>query len=281
MTKRLRKRSLIVGFVVLLVSALISYGYALPTLAGHEYLKELKRELTTVNAALIRVADTNNLSQFSDPDVSLGSRVDQTAKAKGLISDTRKALDTFNDRVSDLPRLPLVDWYGDYQRAVVKRTHAQRLVLQSHEVLDQYERILAFLSGYTPLQRNLDERFEVIGAVDDFDTMGGQGDVVSAMASAIRADADVLRNMAVPKEFAALHSEALKTFDQAAAAFDRLAFGLNIAVNSEIYDADAEITAAAIKNKTADKNMLVALVDSSSTFLRLIELPEKVDYVER
>ena len=281
MTKRLRKRRFILGVCILLMGGAFTYGYTLPTLLGAHYLKRLDSELVTLNTALMRMADTSNLSQFADPDASLDARIDQTAQALSQAQVTRVALDTFGEHVDDLPLLPFVEWVGDYQRALIKREQAKRVVLQSREVLTAYEQMLVFMAGYTPLQRSLDERLDSMSVVDDFDTMGGRGSDVAAMASAIRIDAEILRNLAVPKDLTALHKEALQTFDQAAAAFDHLAFGLDIAVNSEIYGADAEITAAALKNKTTDKNLLVALTDVSPTFLRLSELPEKIDYVER
>jgi hypothetical protein len=52
-------------------------------------------------------------------------------------------------------------------------------------------------------------------------------------------------------------------------------------VGSEIDDAATEIAAASLNNKTTDRALLVSLIDKSPTFVRLYELPEKVDYVER
>jgi hypothetical protein len=281
MTKRLYKRILLFSGLTVLIGAAVTYAYAVPTLISDTYLEKFYDKLHALDAALIRTAHTANLSQFANPDVSLQDRLNQTADASKRVAEARVALKTFSDDISYIPQLPGLGWYGDYQEALVKRAQGLRIVVQSREELDQYESLLAFLTAYTPLQRDVDDRLARIESVEDFDTMQGQGPDVARAAAGIRADADTLRRLTVPKDYEQLKTEALVTFEQAAKGFDHLAYGLDIAVASEIDAADAEIAAASLKNKTADKNLLVTLTDTSPIFVRLTELPEKIDYAER
>jgi hypothetical protein len=274
MTKRLRNRLLIMTGMGIVLLAAVSYEYIIPTVIAHNYIAKVYKGLQTVDGVLKQVAGSTGLSQFNDPDVPLTKRIEQTGSVFATITKARATLATFKANTDALPQLPGAGWFGDYQVAKVKRE-------QSQEVIDEYARILAFIAGYTPLQRNLDDKLATIEQVNDFDDLAGQGDEMAATAAAIRADADILRNLAVSPDLKALQQEALVTFSQAAAGFDDLATGLYNAVGSEIDDAATEIAAASLNNKTTDRALLVSLIDKSPTFVRLYELPEKVDYVER
>jgi hypothetical protein len=280
MTKRLRNRILLFSGLFLL-SLVVGYGYALPTVIGRSYLHNLYGQVPTIGATLTRVADTGNMALFNDPDLSLTDRLSQAAAIKATLDSARDTLSDFKAHIDELPQLPATGWLTDYLTATVKRRDAERLVLQSREVFDEYEALLTFVSNYTALQRNLDDRVAMVEGLNDVESLAGRGAAMTAIAAQIRDDADVLKGMAAPPDLRQLQQEALKTFDQAARGFDDLAAGLNDAIGSEIVNAANEVVAASQKNKNDDKDLLVTLANTSPIFARLFELPEKTDYVEQ
>lgn len=257
----------------------VIYLAVIPTVVANRYLGKLDDQTLAVKSKLNRVSSESSLTIFSDPDISLVKRQAALSSALRNIRDARAELADL-ERSNMLSHLPGNGFAGDYHTAVVRQERADNIIRQSRQVLDQYAETLNFLTAYTNLQIALDGRLATINKVRDLNSLAGRGASMAQVATLVRADQKALLALAAPPDFAPLQHAAAETFNQTAAGFDRLAMGLNRAVDSHIYGATAQLEAATEKNQVADKDLLVRLAVNSSVLRQLAELPEKVEHAQ-
>lgn len=275
---RIKKRTILICAAVLALLCVV-YWTLIPAVMARYYLSDLDKELQSTRAALGKVAGTTTLPLFTDPDTSLPDRQRQIGRSHAEISSARSALDNLGN-VSQLSSVPGGGLGGDYRAAEVTQSRVKAVLSQAGRLLDQYTQLLAYIETYTALQAKLDRHLNSINNVQDFSSLDGRGQGLTAVAQLIRADAKKLESLAAPLDFAGLQQAAAATFQRSAEGFERLETGLQLFSDFRIYGAVSEIEAAALKNQVSDKNLLVTLADKSPTLRQLAELPEKVEHAQ-
>lgn len=264
--------------VCIAVAALTAYLAIAPTVIAQQYMANLAAQLTTVQAALKKSAESARLPLFEDPDVSLSDRQAQLDTSKQNIASAERTLDNFAH--NQLTWLPGAALNGDYHTADVRRQQAQNIVPQSKQVLEDYSRLEAYIYGYTLLQIKLDGHLGEVNKISDFNALIGKNEGMAQTAASVRGDLAALAKLNPPADFSRLQTEALATFTQAANSFDQLASGLGTGADSRIYSAIRQLEIATNKNQVADKNTLVTVADQSVTLQQLADLPEKLENVQ-
>ncbi|HEY5805827.1 MAG TPA: hypothetical protein VIS56_00390 [Candidatus Saccharimonadales bacterium] len=265
------------GSIIILMA--LAYGVVTPAIISQRYLSELDRDLLGVKASLNKVAASANLPVFTNPDVSLPERQVQLQSAIDAVQEARTMLDNFDSSIQ-LFDLPGPSFTKSYREAKVREARSLRIGQQSRQVLEDYAGLLQYLSAYTALQAKLDGHLAQANTIKNFDALAGRGRTMAAIASAIKNDEQALQELTPPANFTALQAEAMATFQRTATGFNKLAYGLNRAIDSQIYAAARDLEVASYKNQVNDKDALVALADSAPNLRQLVELPEKVEYAQ-
>lgn len=274
-SKKLKKYMLVMLTAVMVLT--IAYTAVLPAVVANQYLNDIEVRAAGLKPLLKTVASGASAKLFSNPDIPLQDRQLLIAKTLQDVDKVRLALDHL-ESANSLSRLPGNGFAGDYHKAIVRRQMTSNMVGQSRQVLEKYSGLLDYVDVYTRLQLRLDEQLNAINQVRDFNKLLGASKSITTVAASVKQDRMALARLRPPPELEQLQTEALATFDRAAAGFERLAAGLSRASDPQIYSAVRQLEVITEKNQVADKDLLIALASNSSVLRQLDELPEKAEH---
>lgn len=129
--------AIIFGFVTM---------HYLPSAAAENYRSEVKKESEDLGNKLEELSKTNQSQIFQTPDATAAESLQDCTKIKDQIIATRQSVDSFNQKVQDLPSFNYPKLSDTYVRAEVTKSQANNITSQAKEVLDDYQQMVEYLA---------------------------------------------------------------------------------------------------------------------------------------
>jgi len=241
------------------------------------YNATIEKATTKLTATFKQLEKSTERGILDDPDTPIATLQQDTASAKELITKSEHALDDLQ-QASERLELPLQLGLNDQtRRAPILKQEAEALITQTRGALLDYEKTLTYLSTYSTHWAATRAHIDTFNEQTDLNIYAGQGDTLRQIASDIRMYIQALRTQTTPRGFADVSSQSIAVMERAAAGFDALARGIDVAIDDLIYSAAADIESAGREIETINRTAYEDAIRNSRIIKEMSELTEKLD----
>lgn len=246
--------------------------------AAH-YIDSIQVEGDKLGVAYDRLTSTTDSSIFNDLNAPLKVKVQDSEKIEREIQRSRSAIDRFEVATLEPDSAKPMVRVGPSKQSTVLEERAHVLVEQSRSAITQYEGYMKYMLEFSRSLEKVWQRVDEFNQVSDINVFADRGYELRLISGEIFEVSREIESMKVPSSERARHDEAAKIVRDIAMGFSNLAYGIDIAVDANIYMAAHEIESATIRlyeidsEKYADGDTPRALKDIES-------LNEKLDLIE-
>lgn len=252
------------------------YQIILPTQAAANQQQAVDEALVGLQATYKSLEESTSLSLLDDPTAPADQIESDLHAITQLITLTRNQLDNL-ETSSDLASLRYSGATPSYLHSRTVEHRTTQIIEQSHETLRRYAELVAFLYAYQYTLRPTRTHLNSFNATADLNVYAGRGADMRAAAAEIRADTSTLAALSTPHELSTLKADSLLALESAAAGFEALAYGLDIAVDDQIYTAAKQLEQVDVQLGTLQGTTYVTTVAQTRTVKDIQTLREKLD----
>lgn len=270
------------GISLAIIGGIITTGFLawyeiiLPTQAAASHQQSVDEALVGLQAAYHSLEESTTLSLLDDPTASADQIESDLHSITQLITITRSRLHDL-ETSSEPAQLRYSGATPSYLRSQTVALRTTQIVEQSHETLRDYTDLVAFLYAYQYTLRPTRTHLDTFNAASDLNIYAGRGTDVRLVAAEIRADMQRLTSLSTPHELMGLKADTLLALEAAATGFDAFAYGLDIAIDDQIYAAAGELERADIQLSAVQGNTYTTTVAQTRTIKDVQTLREKLD----
>lgn len=263
--------------IVGIVCACLILYYLFPRLSAADYTAAVTLNARPLLSYYTTLEKTADLPVFGDLHESAAVQQADLAKAETATQDALYGLSELEQRCYQLPYFTRFYFSEDYRQARVLQQHCTTLIEQSLHALHNYDLLVSYLSKQSALQHEFTAIVRRFNSTGDLNDYAGRGFELRRDADRLREMASQTKSFAVPGEIRPLRAALAETYAQAADGFSKLADGIDIAVDSEIYSSANAIEEATVKNEKEDAAACSRLLDKSQTLQNIRNISEKLE----
>ncbi len=278
--RNLRKtagRTLLVVWALLLVTGIVYAEIIRPNTAANDYSKRLNAEAGRTEKCFESLTKTTELDIFYAPDVKLDTKQKNIASIRQQINSCRQQVASFESVTKSLPTMRFAGYTPTFKEAKVTQRQALDVVGQSNDVMNQYDRMAAFLSSYYTTVDTFLKYTEQLSTLNTGIVTAANAKVLEDQATELETMAKDMRTMDAPNEFSDTKTLTADMFDKAATGFKDVRYGY-------VNYADAYTTRGFNQVDEALKSYDSTIVNSpfdklTSSYIpkQVMQLPNKID----
>lgn len=277
-TTILRNKRLTIGVITVAIGALYAYGAWMPDSLSRQYIARLKPLVTDIQTAFRQVEAGLGRQIFMTPSMPLDDKLRDLDAINEINNNARQKLDAMAKVIPELQKPPPgTGFIGAYSDAAATQTQAFAILLQSRDVLGNYDKLIGFLRAYYQNQAQVEAELNDIHSIADTNLLSGQYGVLYQTANKVYACAAEIKNAPAPNELKDFQTQAVQHFDDVAQGFEQLAYGISIGPNTQQTYAGMEMLEKAALDHAELNNTLFSLVDNSATLRSVDDLPAKAE----
>lgn len=263
-----------------IIGVLLLAEFVTSSVAANDYRTRMEHAMIGLARSFAVLEKTANAPIFDNPTDTHVLDPKERADIKKAIADSRGALTLFDSTSSTLGEYGYIATVFDtYEKAVVLHDKSRVVVSRTKATLDEYDKLVDFLFAYAAGRQKVLTVVDQFNAQTDLNIYAGQGGLLRASAAEIRAASASLGSAPVPSELQQFRAQSMTDFENTAVGFDRLAHGIDIAVDSEIYAAASTIEAAGRTLEAHDQSRFETAVQNSRTLKSVEDIEEVLDYL--
>lgn len=276
--KAVRVYSIVVASVCGIASVL--YFVIIPWRSVDAYSHAVSEGAQMLGPDFWAIEQTTEWAVFSDPDLSLDERRREVGIIIQMIDATEGKIVQYKDQTSMYETARYTRVMPVYADAEHTRQSIEYMAAQSREVLEKYRVLILFVDSATRTQQVLQRHMDEINAIRDFNELAGLHAPVYDRARLVREAQTALEAAAAPQELESVKIALTDRCRQLADGLEALAYGLETAVDANIYGATAEIERVTYDYDHSDRLRLYEAVRDSPTLKSVTELTDKLYVLE-
>jgi hypothetical protein len=238
----------------------------LPSAAAENYQSEVKKESEELAERLDELSNTNQSQIFQTPDTAPAKSLQDCAKIKDQITATSQSVDSFNQKVQDLPSFNYPKFSDKYVRAEVTRSQANNITSQTREVLDNYQKMVEYLAVVSSARVN----FESASSLINNPTSTRQISELDRILEDLKFATENLKNSNPPADLQTTKEDFASLLSQASQSTENYRAG-------QTNNAIQLIEVSANQYETNSRNNLYNLAVSSQILKDITSLPDKAN----
>jgi len=213
--------------VLALVGLLVFAEVIRPNRDAAAYASRIEKASAPLQECFQKVADSTQQDLFYSPDVDLEVKRSDVKDIQTSVVECRSKMQDFRKTVGGLLSLPLSGYTKQYRQAQLTQQHAENVLSQSEDILNQYNAMADFLSQYYAHLSNFLAAYGSLEKAEQNYTISNRNQFLGKLGASMHAEATALRALKPPVGFTPTRDSAAAMVDQLANGFDNLAKGFD------------------------------------------------------
>ncbi|HEX8390494.1 MAG TPA: hypothetical protein VF597_03680 [Candidatus Saccharimonadales bacterium] len=270
-------RTIVVGLLALAILFSVIYVKAVVEPAATRYQSTLPAAVGSLTAEATRLSQLSDKLLLEKDTPSSDERLRDIATLTAESNKLRAELKRFDATSEALPTHPFGFASADYRKSEAIKMQCDETVSQVTEVLDEYDRLLAFLKSYYPIRQSLSDKLANFNSLTDLNVLAYQDQEVTATALTLEQEADAFAKLPSPRGFEKFQSETVDIHRRAAVGFRALAEAISPPIEFSMDAAARQIEAVTADNERISAADFDKALTKSPVLSAVGDLPESTD----
>ena len=274
-----KKLKFLLGVVIIILLALITYFAALPEYIANQYINQVREKGNMLYSGYNKLENSTDNTLVIDPSEGGMPISNEVESLHNLLRENRINLNQFTAVVSEYNPLPYTGFTARATGARALHYKATAFIEQSEETLAKYDELIVFIKRYDATAKVVSQHTEEFNATTDLNVYAGQADRMFSIAEQIRQEIKLFEAIKAPHETDAFKTASVQSFNKIADGFDTVGRGLEIPADETIYEGARQIEEADQTISSLNQEIYSREILSSRTIKSVKELREKLDLI--